>query len=415
MILVRRLWRGAGMAALIISACFTLPASAAGIKSIAYYALGEDNHTAYLIDWNGAQKKARVAGNGGASSGTYVDDGTQKVITLAQPLSETWLYSSDDCGTVYARSATRQVVVRDLPDGVTQTVEIGERTQIGGCNDGEVTPYGSLTDEGASMKRLSMSARPSMSDVQPGLEIAGFSEDHLAFAELYYAQDVVWLDFNGRARFRKTGDAPLAAINAKQWLVMTLPPGDQRAFTRLAVDNTTQGETWLMAGWVNDQATWVVKQRVVKTQEGASFGTVAQASRKWESGLFRGTQQPFFIYLYQDATGERVRKDLDAGTETREPIDSWGFQGVTLWQERALGGSGIVATRRWQPLRNEGTKTRWVLETEVRVQDGVDVVSIKPRVNDYVDTGKAVPPATARPAAQASPGGLPRPVHTLAP
>ncbi len=402
------------MAALMISACFMSPASAAGVKSIAYYALSESNQSAYLIDWNAAQKKARVAGNGGASSGTYVDDGTQKVITLAQPLSETWLYSYDDCGTVYARSATRQVVVRDLPDSVTQTVQIGERTQIGGCNDGEITPYGSLTDEGTSMKRLSMSARPSMSDVQPGLEIAGFSEDHLAFAELYFAQDVVWLDFNGRARFRKTGDAVPAAVNAKQWLVMTLPPGDQRAFTRLAVNNTTQGETWLMAGWVNDQAAWVVKQLVVKTQEGASFGTVAQASRKWESGLFRGTQLPFFIYLYQDATGERVLKDLDAGTETRTPIDSWGFQGLTLWQERLISGGAYVSTRRWQPLRNEGTKTRWVLETEVRVQDGVDVVSIKPRVNYYVDTGKAVPPTAARPAAQAWPEGLPRPAHTAA-
>jgi len=400
------------MTALMITACFTLPASAAGTKSIAYYALSEGNQSAYLIDWNSVQKKARVAGNGGASSGTYVDDGTQKVITLAQPLSETWLYSYDACGTVYARSATRQVVVRDLPDGVTQTVEIGERTQIGGCQDGEVTPYGSVTDEGTSMKRLSMSARPSMSDVQPGLEIAGFSEDHLAFADLYYAQDVVWLDFNGRARFRKTGDAVPAAVNAKQWLVMTLPPGDQRAFTRLAVNNTTQGETWLMAGWVNDQATWVVKQLVVKTQEGAGFGTVTQASRKWESGLFRGTLQPLFIYLYQDATGERVSKDLDAGTETRTPIDSWGFQGLTLWQDRLISGGAYVSTRRWQPLRNEGMKTRWVLETEVRVQDGVDVVSIKPRVNYYVDTGKAVPPTAAR---LAAPAGSPRPLDSVTP
>ncbi len=394
MILIQRLWRGAAMSAVMVAACFALPVAAAGTKSIAYYALEDSSDTAYLIDWYGAGNKARVAGQGGASAATYVDDGTQRLLTLATPLTETGLYTYDECGTVYAKWATRQLVVRDLPDGQAQTVQIGDFTQIGGCHDGEVTPFGSATDEGLGMKRLAMNARPAMDDLQYGLEIAGFSEDHLDFAETSYAQDVVTF-LDNRVRFRATGDVVPAAINAKKWLVMTLPQGDQRAFTRLAVNDTTQGETWLMAGWAKDQATWVIKLRVVKTLEGAGFGTVAQASRKWESGLFRGSRQPFFIYLYGDSTGERVQKDLDAGTERRTPISEWGFQGLTLWQERALGGDA-VATRRWQPLRNEGTKTRWVLESESWVQDGVDKIQIKPRVNYYVDTGKAVPPTAAR-------------------
>ncbi|MEK8029374.1 hypothetical protein AACH06_00960 [Ideonella sp. DXS29W] len=390
MIRFHRLGRGAAMSAAVLSACLAMPAAAAGTKSTAYYA-SDSNDTAYLIDWYATGNKVRVAGQGGASTGTYVDDGTQKLITLATPLSETWLYTYDDCGTVYAKSAVRQLVVRDLPGGLAQTVPIGEYTQIGGCHEGEVTPFGSVTDEGAGMNRLAMNARPAMDDLQFGLEIAGFSEDHLAFAETTYAQDVVTF-LDNRVRFRATGDTVPAAVNAKKWLVMTLPQGDQRAFTRLAVNNTTQGETWLMAGWAKDQATWTTKIQVVKTLEGASFGTVAQASRKWESGLFRGTRTPFFIYLYGDTTGERVQKDLDAGTERRTPISEWGFQGLTLWQERPLGGDD-VAVRRWQPLRNEGTKTHWVLESESWVRSGVDTVSIKPRVNYYVDTGKAVPAA----------------------
>ena len=59
-------------------------------------------------------------------------------------------------------------------------------------------------------------------------------------------------------------------------------------------------------------------------------------------------------------------------------------------------GGDDVAVRHWQPLRNEGTKTHWVLESESWVRGGVDTISIKPRINYYLDTGKAVKPTAAR-------------------
>ena len=113
----------------------------------------------------------------------------------------------------------------------------------------------------------------------------------------------------------------------------------------------------------------------------------------WDSGIFIATRKPFFFYLYKTGTGERVQKDLDLGTESRTPITSWGLDGGNLWQQRLLGGGTIQRNRTWVPLRNEGSKTHWVMESEVQVDDTGATTLIKPRVNYYLDTGKAVPPA----------------------
>lgn len=99
-------------------------------------------------------------------------------------------------------------------------------------------------------------------------------------------------------------------------------------------------------------------------------------------------------WLPKNGTGERVQKDLDLGTESRVPIDSWGFDGLNLVQTRAFGGG--ERHRTWVPLRNQGTKFRWVMESELIVPNvGEPFTLIKPRVNYYEDTGKAVPPAQA--------------------
>jgi hypothetical protein len=110
----------------------------------------------------------------------------------------------------------------------------------------------------------------------------------------------------------------------------------------------------------------------------------------WESGLFVATRTPFFFYLYKNGTGERVLKDLDLGTEDRTPVPVWGFDGLNLVQQRAFGPG--TRDRTWVPLSNVG-KFRWVMESETAF-DGTDTFTlIKPRVNYYKDTGKAVPPA----------------------
>lgn len=387
-----------GATAALLAAGLPGAALAAGTKSVAYFMPGDGTTTAYLIDWQ-ARSRARVVSGQGAQAGSVADNGTQKLVTLDGPLSNTYdTYDSCD-NFIQQRQDTLQMVVRDLPGGVSQIVEIGTITNLGGCEDGLVTPFGTPDDAGASKKRLSMSARPSVADLVPGSQIAGPSEEAWAPGDMATAQDVVTLGA-GTATFQASGHSVPAAFSPDQWLVFSLP-GFQRAYTRVEVDARTGGETWLRADWAAGAPTRVESALFVKPAGGAGFGTAAQAARMWDSGIFIATRKPFFFYLYKTGTGERVQKDLDLGTEWRTPIAAWWLDGGNLWQQRLLGGGTIQRNRTWVPLRNEGSKTHWVMESEVQV-DGSDVTTvIKPRVNYYLDTGKAVPPAV-----QASRAGM---------
>ena len=390
----RALFSYAAGAALIAS-CLPGAALAAATKSTAYFKAGDGSSNAYLIDWK-PNNRARVASILGAQPGGVANDGTQKLITLDHPLSTTYL-NYDDCGEeIQQRQDVNQVVVRDLTGGVSQLVDIGTITNIGGCQDGLVTLFGSPTDEGASLKRLAMSARPPVTDLVPGTVIAGFSEDIMLPGETAVAQDVATVQA-GTVQFQTSGHIVGAAFDANQWLVINLPTG-QRAYTRLAVDSKTGGETWLMADWVGGKAQRVEETLVVKPAAGAGFGTVTQASRMWNSGLFIESRTPFFFYLYKNGTGERVLKDLDLGTESRTPIPAWDFEGLNLVQHRPFGPGS--RDRTWVPLTNVG-KNHWVMESETADDGSGAIVLIKPRVNYYLDTGKAVPPANGL---KASPG-----------
>lgn len=369
----------------------SLPGAAfAATKSTAYVNVGDGNFSAYLIDWM-PKGKARVANNHGAQGGVVANDGTQKVITLNAPISFTF-DNWDECGEeIRQRSDTRQVVVRDHTGGVTQFVEIGTITNIGGCQDGLSVPFGSLTDAGRSLDRVPMAARPPVTDLVPGTQIAGFSEDVMLPGETAVAHDVVTMQAGG-LRFHASGHTVPAAFNADQWLVLDLPSG-QRAYTRLALEAKTGGETWMMADWSAGKPRRVEELMVVKPSAGAGFGTVLQASRMWNSGQFIESRTPFFFYLYKNGTGERVLKDLDLATENRTPIHSWNFDGPDLLMHRDFGSAG-TRDRAWVPLSNFG-KVRWVMESET-ASDGTDTfVLIKPRVNYYLDTGKAVKPTGA--------------------
>jgi hypothetical protein len=385
----RRLARCAGAA--LVACSLSAVALGSAAKPVAYFAAGDGSSAAFLIDWQ-AKHRARVVTYQGTQQGGVASDGTQEIVSLDAPISALIDGFADDCGEIIQkRKDLTRLAVRNVEGGLSRMNEIGTYTNVGGCQDGLVTPFGSPDDEGSTLKRLAMASRPPVDDLVPGIRLVGFSEDP-GDGDGFYAEDMVTLQAGGAALFRRSGHVLPAAFDADQWLVFTLPGGQQRAYTRVALDAKTGGETWLMADWVDGQAVRVEDKMLVKPLAGAGFGTVAAASRMWDSGMFIATRQPFFFYLYKNGTGERVRVDLDLGTESRTPITAWDFEGVTLVQHRILDDGAMSFDRSWVPLRNEG-KVRWVMESEVLVRNGTSQVSIKPRVNYYLDTGKAVPPA----------------------
>lgn len=373
----------------------TAPVSTlAATKSIAYHGFSDGARTAYLIDWL-PHGRARVVAGLGAGPGTITDDGNQKTIGFDIPLSELF-EDVDECGLpIQTRHEVRQLVVRNLPAAVTQFVELGARINVGGCQDGLEVPFGSPSDSGVSLTRLAMSARPPMDDIVPGTQIAGFSEEGPQHPSGYLAEDVVTL-LAGNGQFHRSGNVVPAALDADKWLVFSFP-GFQRAYTRLAIDAKTGGESWLVADWAADSPQRVQDLLVVKPAAGAGFGDVKRASRVWDSGMFRNSEVlRSATHLYKDGTGERVTRRLGQDLETRDPIDAWEFDGLNIVQQRSTADGQLVHLRTWMPLRNQGSKVRWVLEEETRRLNDEPFPGIKPRVTFYIDTGKAVPPASVK-------------------
>jgi len=187
-----------GATAALLAACLPGAAFAAGTKSIAYFMPGDSTSTAYLIDWQ-PRARARVVAGQGVQSGSVVDSGGQKLVTLDGPLPYTY-DAFDSCdNAIQQRQDTLQVVVRDLPGAVSQIVEIGTITNLGGCEDGLVTPFGSPSDEGASKKRLEKRDKDALEETVTFLE-----RDRATSARVYAnpmpvpeAFDVVesWLQF----------------------------------------------------------------------------------------------------------------------------------------------------------------------------------------------------------------------------
>jgi len=360
----------------------------AGAKETAYFLPEYGYSDALLIDWR-ANGTARVVNSVGAQVGVVTSDAVQRVVTLNSPISQTY-EATDSCDfLIQVRQDLNQVVVRD--SGKTaQIVGIGTLTNLGGCQDGLVTPFGSLTDAGATHAQIAMAKRPPLTDLVPGAVVAGFSED-TSPNDPFPAQDVVVVQA-GSVLFQSSSNTVPLTTTSDGWLLLGLP-AEQRGYTRLAFDAKTGGEHWLRAVWANGQVQQVYEATLVKPEVGASFGTSRQASRMWQSGFSLGSRTPFYIYLYQTGNGERVSQDLDAGTEFRSPI-TWQFSGNDILQTRLLGGGTIRGERTWVPLRDVGTYDEWVMESERwTFADGSVNTLIKPRISRYVDTGKAVPPA----------------------
>ncbi|HJV69147.1 hypothetical protein [Ideonella sp.] len=372
-----------------VLAAAALTAAAASIaKPVAYYGGG----VTYLIDWKGTQQ-ARVVSGAGARSGQVVDNGSYRLVTLDEPFSYLNWSGNDSCGDFEERLLTEQVLVRDLPHGQAQIIEMGEDKFFGGCQDGQSTPFGSPDDEGHIGKRLAMSLRPPMSDLLPGVQIAGPSEASWPTDYRAPGQDVVTV-LDGAVAFMGTGHSFPASFSPDGWWVMDVS-GFQRAQTRLSTDAKTAGETWMVADWSGGLPQRVGTSMFVKTAPTAGFGTMRQAARSWQSGATIGTNTPYFTNLYKNGTGERLLKYLDTGLEYHDPITSWGLDGHDLWWQRVRPGD-FVQNRRWTPLRDEGTKIRWVMDHSEFVMDSGEVLSAPPWVTYYVDTGKAIPPAAVR-------------------
>lgn len=347
------------------------------------------NNAAYQFDWRGAA--ATVVTGQGRSEAGVTSSGALRLATLATPMSRISSTIDPDCPElpVDLRRDVLQVAVTSLSGsdrrGTSKVVEIGTETTLGGCNAGRVRPFGAPDDAGVSTLHLDARLRPSTADLVAGSRLAGPSDQ--PGLDAFPPADVVAIG-TGVWQFPASGGSyPVASVDG--WTVLGLALGE-RAYTRFAVDRSG-AETWIAADWVAGQPQRVFQTLMVVPAAGAGFGGTWQAARVWESGLFVGTNNPFFFHLYLDGTGERVSQDLAAGTETRQPV-TWDRNGEDLVTRRTFG-DGSQGRRTWVPLRNSG-RLRFVMEQEVRIlTDGTPLPFVGPRVNAYVDRGAASPPA----------------------
>lgn len=365
-----------------------LAASAASAAPVLHVGETRGNNQAYQFDWRGTA--ATVIATQGRTEATVATFGTQRQATLATPFSQTFETSDPDCPDL-AVEVRRDVLILSVTRlsgtenrGTSKVVEVGEETTLSGCNAGRVVPFGNPGDAGFATRHLAASLRPSMSDLVAGVSLAGPSDQ--PGLDTFAAADVVSIGA-GTWTFPASG-ATYGVGMVDGWAVLGLA-GGERGYTRFAVDRNG-AETWIAADWAAGQPQRLFRTLMVKPAAGAGFGTPRQAARVWQSGLFIGSNTPFFFHLYRGGTGERVSQDLLAGTETRLPI-TWGFSGSNLLTQRTFG-DGSTGTRTWVPLRNSGT-SRFVMESEVRtLTSGTVVPFIAPRVNFYVDEGASTPP-----------------------
>lgn len=410
---------GARRTVLLLSAAFLGATAQAAVIQTAYYVESHGRSNTFLVDWNNTRLKADIVDAQGRMSGTYTDDGSRRVVTLTSPRVFDFPGEHfDSCGqpATTRSTETRFAFLRQSGterSGTTAISADASRVVLDGCDAGLVLSSSSIDDITEAQSHLRMTSRPSMSDTVAGARWAGFSETprtDLQSQVFSLETDVTLLQAGGLMQFTRTGTAVPAAVNSQGWLMLTFASFN-RGYTRLKVDTSTGAETWLMADFVADKPAWTQEILVTRSLAGGTFGTLTQAARQWNSGLFVDTNNPFTINLYKDGTGERISKDLAAGTETRSPIESWVFDGPNIVQTRRPSSTAPFSfVRTWEPIGNQG-KIRWILEREIRrMNDGTEYPLIAPRVNFYIDNGRATPlpstaTAAARPAAAKRFGG----------
>lgn len=370
-----------------------------GAQAVPYVhvASTSSSSSAYIFDWRGS--RAVVVDGLGRRAGNLVTAGAVRTVTLDAPLSQEYTGEIPSCGgeqPQMRQDITQFTVTRtsgtDLR-GESSVSAAGTVTTLTGCAAGTVVPFGTDPSETAvATRHLAMSQRPTLTDLTTGTRLAGPSEEARPADSTFVAADVVTMG-TGQVQFSATGNAYSTSIT-DNWLVVGLP-GTARAYTRFSIDRSNGAEVWVDADWSGGLPQRVFQTLMVKVGTAPTFGSVANMSRIWESGLFIGSTTPFSIWLYSNLTGERVSLDPATGTESRRAI-TWSVAGTTLTQNRSFGPNAAV--RRWDALRTVGA-TRWVMESEnvVEASTGTSSVLIKPRVNFYVDRGATTLPApTAR-------------------
>ena len=361
----------------------------------AYYSVG----TAYLVDTNAKTKTAQVATSLGASSGRYVDSGTQKTISLTTPLSYEVFGDWTNCQVQQTwRRDVQSLVLKRLngtaKKGQTALVELGIDTETAGCNVGRVTPFGSSDDMGITLNHLALSNRPSMADVRPGTRWAGLHEG-IYTPQQYFsgsvAADIVTWQGDGRVRFEQSGLLVDSVTTADGWWTLSLPSGD-RAYTRLSLDKTTGAEVWLLGDRSNGKLTWAAAWWVIPMKLGKGFGDVIAASRSWENGLSNGE---FFRNMYSDFSEDAYQYNPDTGSWERLLGWNWRFEGMNVIHTRST--SGYVRNRIWEPVRRVGVN-QWVMDND-RFTDPNTGVPLAPFIRQvflHIDSGPAVKPTTGR-------------------
>ncbi|MCK9684809.1 hypothetical protein [Scleromatobacter humisilvae] len=374
--------------------------------------------TAYLIDWDAATHRAHLVDFAGNADGTWTDDGTLRVLTLSAPIETT--QDTFDCNGLPMTQTVdlRQVAVRHVSGGAhkgsAQVIEIGTTTDIGGCTPGLVTPYGSTSDPGTPTTYADMADRPGMDDLAHGATLAGMSDtDPAGVVDPTQLVARLTTFAHHSVTFADTGaSVPRDLVDG--WFVLDFGTF-QRGYTRLSVDPHTHAETWLGAAWSSGGPTSVFQTMMVVPDASAGFGGHNAQAHVWNSGLFLQSDSPTDYQLYADNTGVFEEKDTSGNVLLSMPA-TWADSGANLVLTRSNNLASNFYVRTWVPIANYG-KAHFVFENEDlhTVASGSVSVRILPRVNFYVDAGKATPPATtpaahtlARKPAPEAVKGLPR-------
>jgi hypothetical protein len=371
-------------------------ASAAKSVSVVYTTIDTSIAYPYLVDWRSAAHRAHVVELIVEGDGSYIDDGTQRVVTFDGAGMPPYLVETTDCNGDPMQQSVEitQTVFRPttgtLHKGTSATVDIGYTTDIGGCTPGKQTPFGTLDDAGTPMNNLDMDRRASMADLVPGAQLAGPTEEPMGQGPIFLLAGDITTIGKRTIAFQRTGHQfPTTRVDG--WLVIELD-GYSRAYTRVTQDPKTGVETWLVSDWVDGAPVDVERVALIVVTSPAGFGGLSKAAHVWNEGLFMNSPQPLAYYLYRDLSGLRV---FDGDIANGQPV-TWSQPDGNLQIIRPLDDIDYEV-RTWQPLANRG-KYHFVMESEDLYDETGYVGSTVPaRVNWYVDEGKAVKHSVLQP------------------
>ena len=401
--------------AAVALAC-TAAAHAAPHTSISY--LSDPSLTAaYVIDWDVATHRAHLVDAVGNGDGTYTDDGTLRVLTLSAPIETT--QDAFDCNGLPMTQTVDllQLALRHVSGGAhkgsAQVVEIGTTTDIGGCTPGLVAPYGTTSDAGTTTTYLDMEDRPALDDLSHGGTLAGMSDSDPNVDPTQLVARLTTFAHRSVTFANSGASVPRDVVDG--WFVLDFGTF-QRGYTRISVDPKTHAEAWLGAAWSAGRPASVFQTMMVVPNATAGFGGHNAQAHAWNSGLFLQSDSPTDFRLYTDDTGVFEEKDTSGNVLLSMPAQ-WADSGANLVIERSNNFASYFYLRTWAPIADYG-KAHFVLENEDMhdLAGGTVTPRIVPRVNFYVDEGKATPPATApaakamlarKPAREAAAGGRP--------